>query len=115
MDRKIEIVPQYITLENIPSQSFSIVLDDHSCNIRFSCYNGFTYNWLIVDDIEVQSGVICHCNLKINQYKPKLFNGSLMFINESDDASEPYFDGFNTKYKLIFLTEEQTRILEECE
>lgn len=107
----LEINPQFIILEKIPSQDFNIVLDDHNCNIRFSCFNGFTYNWLTVDEVVVNAGVMCHSNIKINQFKPELFYGSLFFLNPSEDGSEPYYTDFNEKFKLLFLTAEETSLL----
>lgn len=108
---QLDIVPQFITLDKTPSQSFDIVLENHNCNVKFSCINGYTYNWLTVDNIVVNAGVMCHCNLKFNQYQPQIFKGTLMFLNVSQDGSEPYYTEFNNKYKLIFLNEEQTELL----
>lgn len=104
----LDITPHYIPLEKIASQDFNLVLDGNNCNIKFSCCNGYTYNWLTVNDIVINAGVMCHCNVKINQYKPKIFRGSLFFINQSQDGTEPYFMDFNEKFKLLFLTAEQT-------
>lgn len=109
---QLNIIPQFITLEKEPSQSFNIVLDNHNCYIKFSCVKGYTYNWFTVDDVVINAGVMCHCNLKFNQNRPKVFGGSLMFLNASKDGLEPYYTNFNNKFKLIFLNKEQTKLLD---
>lgn len=107
----LEINPQFISLQKIPSQDFSIILDGKNCRMKFCCFSGYSYNWLTVDDIVINAGVMCHTNVKINQFKPKIFSGSLFFLNQSQDGSEPYYTGFNDKFKLLFLTAEQTTMM----
>lgn len=112
MDNEIlDLNPQFISLEKVPSQSFNIILDSKNCTLKFSCFNGYTYNWFIVDDVVLNSGIMCHCNIKLNQFRPKIFSGSLFFINQSQDGSEPYYTNFNEKCKLMFLNTEQTNLL----
>lgn len=94
---------QFISLKKIPSQNFNIVLDGKNCNISFICWNGYTYNWLTIDDIVVNAGVICHCNVNFNQFKHKSVKGSLVFLNNTSDGTQPYYDSFNEKYKLIYI------------
>lgn len=108
---QIDIIPQFITLEKIPSQNFNIVLEGNNCDITFLCWKGVTYNWLTVNNIIINAGVVCHCNLKFNQYRPNIFKGSLLFLNALQDGTEPYYTNFNEKYKLVFLTSEQSVLL----
>ena len=52
-----QAIPQFISLEKIPSQSLNLVLDEHEVNLEFICSNGYTYNWLTVDNEVINAGV----------------------------------------------------------
>ena len=106
-----QAIPQFISLEKIPSQSLNLVLDEHEINLEFICSNGYTYNWLTVDNEIINAGVLCNSNVRLNQRKLKLFPGSFFFINNMKDNTQPYYEYFDTKFKFVFLNKEQTENL----
>lgn len=96
---------QLISLKNIPAQSVNLILDGKDCTLAIRCWLGHSYAWFTANGIDIVGGQMCHSNVNFVPLRPKIFGGALVFINPTLDGSEPFYTGFNDKYRLFYIRE----------
>lgn len=98
---------QIIPIKQLPSQEFSIILNNQNCQIRLY-QKGRVYMDLIVIDNTgtnntIFTGAVCLTNIQINQFKTPLFNGILIF-RDNVGTENPDYLGFNNRWTLEYGT-----------
>ena len=92
---------EIITLENIPSQTFGIVLNDQECRLTFYTRGDELYMDLEVDNKPEYQGVVCRDRINLTPYIYRNFKGSLYFV-DLNGTSDPTYEEFNTRYILVY-------------
>lgn len=97
-----------INLLNVPNQSTSCnLVDDNSnffavdFNLRTLMDGNLIIDITVNDEIQVLSSICCN---KMPLMPTNLLNGNLYFEDVFGD-SDPSYEGFNERYKLIYDTE----------
>lgn len=97
---------QTIDLELTPNQTFNIVLNDQNCEITVKEKDGNTYTTLLVDNTEIFSGILTRNALPIKPFDHFIFDGVLVFV-DTIGTNDPSYLKYNTRYLLVYLTEEE--------
>lgn len=95
-----------IPLQNIPSQTFSVVLDDQYCTISIYWKQEYLYLDLWVNDILIRQGAICQNLADVLQGSATGFSGSLHFYDLEGDR-RPSYDALDSRYIFIYVPESE--------
>lgn len=88
----------------IPSQFFSITLDDQICRINvYQKTTGLFFD-LYVNSVLIIGGVICENWNRIVRDAYLGFVGDFVFI-DTQGTSDPVYTGLGSQYQLIYLEE----------
>ena len=97
---------QIVPLQNIPAQQFSIVLDGQNCVVTLRQLGGALFMDLEVNGERVVSGHICQNCEPIPVWSTTLFKGRLLF-NDTFGQEHPRYDELETRFDLLYLTEDE--------
>lgn len=101
------IITQKIILQNVPSQTLNIVLNNQDCTIEILLLGEHYYfslelnNEKIVSNVKINFG----CILLNYQFLKTKFNGNFIFINEDDNTLINY-NNFGNITNLYYVYEE---------
>ena len=102
-------------LIDTPNQEFNCVLSAQNCTIQLRFLNNQPYFSLwVYDDLIVQN-VICLPRQKILIYDNVNFNGNFFmvdFTSPADEQSKANYKQLSTRFKLLYLTNEEMAVLE---
>lgn len=93
-----------INIAPIPAQRFQVVLDGQYCTITIRQKGERIYLDLALPDVDICHGAICVNGVQIVQSPSQVFNGTLHFFDTLGDKV-PYFEGINSRYVLLYLSE----------
>lgn len=85
-----------------PAQTMSVLLGGQPCFISLYLRGTAVYMDLSINGVTLMSGAICLDRVRINRRNYIGFVGSLVFV-DTQGASDPQYDGFGTRYKLVYL------------
>lgn len=95
-----------IPLSPLPNQRFSVILDDQNVTITLKQNGGAVYLSLECNQELVVSGHICNNDIPMPIFKTTKFKGLLAF-HDSLGKSHPHYEGFGTRYLLVYLSEDE--------
>lgn len=91
--------------ENTPNFEITTVIGDENLKIRIRSLNNKTYMDLTVNNNVIFQGLRCDANIDMTEsFKYKGVKGALIFDTES--ASDVYYTGFGSDYKLYYVLAE---------
>lgn len=93
---------QIIPLQQVPSQQFSINLNNQPCTIKVHQRDGHVYVDLYVNGEAVVLGALARDRVGLTRHAYLPFNGELLFVDThgSDDAN---YTGFGERWLLAYL------------
>lgn len=93
---------QYIIpLEAIPNQSFSIEIEEKTCDFEFITRGAYIYMNLKIDNEDVLNGVICYSGTNLNLYDTTGLKGKIYF-KDTQGNLDPVYYGLNDRWLLIY-------------
>lgn len=92
-----------IPLSVMPAQRFQCVLNGQNCVITIKKRGLYCYFSLTANGNVVTQNTICLCGNNLVPYKSQFFDGSVFFLDTSGHYSNPNFNEFNTRYKLVYI------------
>lgn len=95
---------EQIDLEQIPSQTFGVILNDQDCIISLYTRGANIYCDLSINDSPIITGAICLDRQNIIPYEYLGFNGNLMFIDQEGQL-DPDYTQFNDRFVLVYSDE----------
>lgn len=93
---------QIIPLQPVPSQTFTITLNNQLCQINVYQKNTGLFLDLFVGGVLIIGGVICLNLVRIVRNTYLGFIGDLAFI-DNQGSSDPFYTGLGTRYSLAYL------------
>lgn len=90
-----------VPVQNIPAQSFGIVLDDQDCRITIYTRGEDLYLDLEKNNEEIYKGVICRSFVNLTPYVYRGFSGSLYFLDTVGEQ-DPVYTGLGNRFVLIY-------------
>ena len=102
-------------LIDTPNQVFNCVLNEQNCTIQLRFLNNQPYFSLWVDDDLIVQNVICLPRQKILLYDNVNFNGNFFmvdFTSPADEQSKANYKQLSSRFKLIYLTNDEMAELE---
>lgn len=102
-------------LIDTPNQEFNAVLSEQNCTIQLRFLNNQPYFSLWVDDDLIVQNVICLPRQKILLYDNINFNGNFFIVDltsPADQQSKANYKQLSTRFKLLYLTNEEMADLE---
>ena len=91
-----------IPLASIPSQSFTIVLNNQDCLIALYARGEHYYFDLSVNGEILYQGMIVDTEQNLTPYKYKGFVGSLSLIDLDGKSSKPDYNEFGNRFILVY-------------
>lgn len=90
-----------IPLQNVPSQTFSVLLSGQNCQIRVEQKGDYLYLSLAVNNAPIINTVICRDRVALVRYAYLGFIGDLTFI-DTEGANDPQYIELGTRYQLVY-------------
>lgn len=90
----------------IPNQTFKTVVDNQNCTITLRTLGGKLYFSLKINDTQIISNQICQNQTKLVPFAYLGLLGHFFFVDEKG-SSDPTYDGLNTRYFLMFVSENE--------
>lgn len=99
-----------IPLQSIPAQKISVVLNGQNTQIFL-----YQKDENLYADISSNGKIINNCVIALNRnplirQKYNGFSGQIMF-RDTKGVSDPMYTGFNNRYELMYLTEDEYALL----
>ncbi len=94
-----------VSIQNIPNQMFSTVLNGRVYRIALRTIQGMTYMSVWLDNEIVFYNQLCVPNSFVNPYNYVSSGGKFYF--ECDNEEYPNYTQFGNTQKLLFLTEDE--------
>lgn len=91
-----------IPISAVPSQTFNIVLAGQNCSMSIFQKSDDVYLDLAVSNTPIVQGVLCVDRVKVVRHGYLGFIGDISFV-DLQGASDPDYNGFGTRYRLIYL------------
>lgn len=91
-----------IPLSPIPSQSFSIILNNQDCIISLYARGEKYYFDLMVNDEVVYQGMIVQVGQDLTPYKYKKFKGSIQIIDLNGKNDYPNYEMFGERFIMVY-------------
>lgn len=91
-----------IPLQSVPSQSFSVVLNEQDCFIKVHQRAGYVYVDLSVNGRQIILGSLARDRVGLVRYDYIGFDGELMFIDDQEH-DDPRCEGFNDRWRLLYI------------
>lgn len=98
-----------IPLQNVPNQSFNIVLNDENYRLDVRTIQDFTYISAWINDELLFYNQLCTPNNWVNPYNYVSVNGKLYF--RCLDNEYPIYTQFGNTQQLLFLTPAEVEAL----
>jgi len=92
-----------ITIQPIPSQSVSVVLNGQNCQINIYQKGQLVFVDLNSNGVDIVTGVLAHNINPLVCIKYTGFQGNLTFV-DTQGNDDPQYTGFGTRYVLIYLS-----------
>ena len=99
-------MPLEIPLISTVAQSFKVVLDEQSCEIKIRERLGLLYMSMVVDGVSVWNNYVCYDRQNIKPYSYMNFSGGLYFVDK-EGSSDPVASGLNSRYFLVYFSENE--------
>ena len=100
-----------IPLIQNPNQELEIELNDQSCTLIVRQLGSFVYLTLWLDSTLIEENAICMpLQLILQSANAKQFNGNFTFVDttsDSDHQQNPDYSEFNTRFKLVYMTDDE--------
>jgi hypothetical protein len=93
---------QVIPLQPIPSQTFTVTLNNQLCQINVYQKRYGLFLDLFVGGVLILGGVICENLNRIVRNSYLGFSGDLTFF-DNQGTSDPIYTGLGTRYSLLYL------------
>jgi len=93
---------QIIPLDNVPSQTFAIVLNGQNCNISVYQLETGVYLDLALDGVSICNSRLCVAGVAIVRNAASGFGGELYFIDTTGSQNPDYL-GMGTTYQLVYI------------
>ncbi len=91
--------------QNTPNFEITTVIADENLRIKIRSLNEKTYMDLTVNNNVILQGLRCYANINMTEsFKYKGVKGALIF--ETESASDVYYTGFGSDYKLYYVLAE---------
>lgn len=101
---------QTIPLEQIPNQSFNIVLGEQNCIIHLYQRGEYMYLDVSSNGTVIRQGAICLTNINLLNYPLLGFSGALFFGDLNGKNGVPVYSELETRYVLFYATEEELNV-----
>ena len=98
---------QVIPLENVPNQSFNIVLNEQNCIIHLYQRGDYMYIDITVDGTPIRQGAMCLVDIDILNYPLLGFTGVLFFSDLLGKYGTPNYKELGSRYVLFYITEDE--------
>lgn len=94
---------QQISIQAIPNQSASVLLDDQECEIHLRQLGNSLFMSLKVDDESIFDNVYCPIAVPINGAPVLGFSGAL-FFTDTKGKEPPQWEGLGDRWLLFYAT-----------
>ena len=101
---------QIIPLEQIPNQSFNIVLGEQNCIIHLYQRSDYMYIDISANGTSIRQGAICLTNIDLLNYPLLGFSGILFFGDLKGKNGVPNYAELGTRYVLFYATEDELNV-----
>jgi hypothetical protein len=123
IERKIQLIAGFkmiqIPINNVPNQSFNVTLETVLCKITLQSKDnpqGYTndvkalesslYFSLETNNNEITNATICENLNPLIKQDYLGFSGNFLFV-DTQGGSNPFYNGLNTRFLLVYLTDEE--------
>jgi len=93
---------QTIPLQQVPSQQFSINLNNQPCTIKVHQRDGHVYVDLYVNGEAVVLGALARDRIGLTRHAYLPFSGELLFV-DTHGANDPQHSAIGERWKLTYL------------
>lgn len=94
---------QTISLQQVPSQQFSINLDNQPCTIKVHQRDGHVYVDLYVNDEAIVLGTLVRDRVGITRHAYLPFKGELVFVDTYKQLS-PSHNGMGSRWLMAYFS-----------
>jgi hypothetical protein len=91
----------FIPIGAVPSQSFTIQLNNQNCTINLKQKNTGLYFDLFIDENPIVQSMLCLNLVGLVREAYLGFVGQLAFW-DTQGTSDPYYDGLGSRYQLVY-------------
>ena len=91
-----------IPLQQIPNQSFDVVLGEYDCTIHLYQRGDYMYIDLTADGEEVRTGAICLPDVSLMNYPSPNFSGTLFFVDMKGKGAAPSYEELGERFILVY-------------
>ena len=92
---------QTIPLQQVPSQQFSINLNNQPCTIKVYQRDGHVYVDLYVNGDAVVLGALARDRVGLTRHTYLPFKGELLFV-DTHGSEDPLYTGLGGQWKLVY-------------
>lgn len=103
---------QSIPLQAVPAQICSIVLGGQNCQLNIYQKPQGLFIDISSDDENIMTATICRDIGILVSRSYTGFLGNLFFI-DTQGSSDPFYSGLNSRFQLIYLTEQEYAIFQQ--
>lgn len=95
-----------IEIQDLPHQSFSVLLNEQECDITLRQMGSRIYATLSVEDELIFENVICGNACPLNGFEVLNFSGVLFFLDQNG-SDAPQWEGLGSRWKLYYATQDE--------
>lgn len=90
-----------IPIQQLPNQSFSVILDNNTWNILIKTCNGITAVSMTVNNVDILDSAMAVAGSFIIPYR-YLENGNFFFVTQNQEL--PIYTQFNVTQQLVYIS-----------